>query len=190
MNTHVNSVYMNIFCLSESYDPIESAMMQCDAHIRKMGIETCQLLSIGFTLDQLSHSDCPRTQTGNPRKHFNVAHPCCKWAIETRGNFNWLIEHSSELFRQFNYRYNKTHFTSNFLDWVKKNSYLAEVNSESLELTDFPVTISNDKNCRNHLEFDNVPTWFKYRLYYNYDKPFASWNRGVSAPTWFENMEQ
>lgn len=174
---------MNIFLLSDQYCPIESAQMQCDAHIRKQGIETCQLLATAFPLERLKEKDCPRTQTGNPRKHFNPNHPCGIWARKSAANFDWLIIHGLELFAQFNKRYKKRHFTELFLDWVV--SHVDEAEVPEGDLTDFPVAINEKTNCRQIDGFEELSVYEKYRAFYLMDKPFAKWEKGIKVPEWY-----
>lgn len=174
---------MNIFLLSENYCPIESATMQCDDHVRKMGIESCQLLATCFTKDRLAEKDCPRTQTGKSRGHFNPNHPCGIWVRESTANVDWLVEHAMALFSQYTVRYKKRHFTETFLDWIIKNLDDAEV-AEG-DLTEFPIAIGNDKICRTRSDFESVDTYQKYRYFYLDDKPFASWDKTNIIPDWF-----
>lgn len=176
---------MNIFLLSEQNCPIESASMMCDQHIVKMCIESCQLLATCFTLDRLAQDDCPKTQKGTPRKHFNINHPCSKWVVESTSNIRWLIRHCEEIFRQYSVRYgrDKRHFTEDFLDWVIDN--IDDVLAPEGNLTPFKVAISDDSICRNIPEFETFEIYEQYRKYYIHDKPFATWDKGVSAPDWF-----
>ena len=109
---------MNIFILSESECPIESALQQCDVHIRSQAKESAQLLSNCFSIERLSASDCPRTQKGHPRKHSYPHHPCSKWTAKTKANMDWLILHAYTQFEEFSFRYKKRHFSQDFLDWI------------------------------------------------------------------------
>jgi hypothetical protein len=174
---------MNIFVLSENYCPVESANMQCDEHIRKMGLESCQLLQLLFPLERLAENDCPRTQKGSVRKWFNPKHPCGKWVLESKGNVDWLILHARAQFQQFRRRYGKVHFTESFLDWVEKN--YSEIDIPNKPITKFPIAINEKMTCRQVDNFDNFERFEQYRLFYKMDKPFASWEKGVSAPDWF-----
>jgi hypothetical protein len=66
-----------------------------DGHISKMIVESAQILSNVYTLDELKKA--PVSQTGNARKHSYPKHPVCLWIKESIENFNWLIEHSFAL---------------------------------------------------------------------------------------------
>lgn len=174
---------MNIFQLSEQGCPVESARMNCDAHVRKIPIEVCQLLQGCFDLTRLAQTDCPRSQSGNPRKHFNLKHPCAIWARKSTGNMDWLVQHGQELFAEYTRRYGKRHFTESFLDWVIKN--IDDATIPEGERTEFPVAIAEGNKCRTLPFFNSEPVYSKYRLYYQMDKPFAKWERGREAPDWF-----
>ena len=174
---------MNIFVLSEQYCPVESARMQCDDHVRKMGIESCQLLATAFDLERLAQDDCPKTQTGNPRKHFNPNHPCGVWARQSTANFDWLLLHTQALFSEYTRRFDKRHFTEDFADWVVIN--LEDANVPQGKLTSFSIAIGDDKICRNHPDFEGSETYQKYRYFYQYDKPFATWDKLNNTPDWF-----
>ncbi len=172
---------MNIFVLSESYCPIESARFQCDDHIRKMGIESTQLLANVFSKDDLKLA--PKTQTGNVRKHSHINHPCDKWIKESKQNVDWLILHARELFNEFTFRYKKRHFTESFLDWIENNTDLINLNNNCV--TPFPIAINESMICRKVENFNSLPRFLQYRLYYKFDKPFAQWNKGRNVPYWF-----
>lgn len=148
-----------------------------------MSIESCQILATCFTLDRLAAPDCPRNQKGKPRKHFNPKHPSCKWARATLGNFNWLIDHTAELFNQKYLRYpNKgRHFTHDFFDWVVNNREDCIVPSGPLQ--EFSIAINKEQSCRSHPLFSSGSVVDKYRLYYTHDKPFVTWSTQI--PEWF-----
>lgn len=171
---------MNIFLLSSTECPEESAIFQADAHCRKMGIEQVQLLSNLFPLDKLSLA--PKTQKGTIRKHSHINHPCDKWVKESRSNAEWLIEHARALFREYTFRYKKRHFTEDCLDWIEKN--LDYDSLSNVGLTKFPIAINESMNCRKVEGFDKMPRFEQYRLYYRLDKPFAKWERGRNKPEW------
>lgn len=174
---------MNIFLLSDTYCPEESAKMQCDAHARKMGIESCQLLQTLFPLERLAQKDCPRTQKGTPRTWFNPKHPCSVWTSASKSHVDWLIEHARVQFAEYTLRYKKRHFTEDFLNWAEKNK--SEIEIPDLGIIDFPIAINADKNCRKVAGFENLPRFEQYRLFYKMDKcSFAKWEKGRGKPDW------
>lgn len=110
---------MNIFFLDK--DPTLAAQFMVDRHVNKMVLESVQMLANCYSLEQLAQSDCPRTQSGNPRKHSYFNHPCSIWVRKSLDNFNWLLNHAEaleceRLFRDFN-----PHFCAPFITWCAIN---------------------------------------------------------------------
>lgn len=171
---------MNIFFI---YDcPIRSGQELCDQHTNKMLLETCQILATCFSLERLAYSDCPRTEKGTPRKHFNPNHPSCKWARQSDSNMEWLILHALSLREERINRGMNTHFCESFLDWVIKNQGDSCVKKGIL--TDFLPAINKKTNCYSIENFSKFSTTTKYKLYYKMDKSFASWKR--NKPEWID----
>jgi len=176
---------MNIFCLSEC--PKEAAQMHCDSHCSKMCVELSQLLATCFSLSRLAEDDCPRTQSGNPRKHFNPKHPSSIWTRTSKNNMRWLITHAAALFDEFEFRFNKRHFCRDFLNWAAAN--IDDANVPEGRLTDFSIAISQDSLCREDFRFNSASSVGKYRLYYIHDKKaFAKWEKGRPAPEWYVRL--
>ena len=74
-------------------------------------------------------------------------------------------------------------FSIDFIDWVSQNIESSVVPEGQLE--EFAVAISDDKNCRKISDFNSLDSVGKYRLYYQYDKPFAKWSVR-QMPNWFQ----
>lgn len=168
---------MNIFFLD--YSPEQSAHWLCDKHA-KMLLESAQLLATCFTLERLAQSDCPRTQKGTPRKHFNPNHPSALWTRKSSANMDWVILHALEIENERIARGMNPHFVMDFLWWVIEN--LDDSIVPEGELTEFAVAINEKMNCRKVAGFDSLDPTVKYKLYYRLDKPFASWTR--NKPSW------
>lgn len=162
---------MNIFCLDEN--PVIAAQYHCDKHCCKLILESAQLLCTAFHLQGI---DAPYRKT-----HEN--HPSSIWTRKTRGNFEWLVDHSDALAKEYTFRYGKIHKTSEIISWIKQNKH--RLNFDSDQLTDFAIAISPTQTCRQHPEFDKVSTVEKYRLYYLFEKaPFCKWTKR-EVPDWF-----
>ena len=162
--------------------------MQCDTHIVSQAKESAQMLSNCFSIERLAASDCPRTQKGNPRKHSYPHHPCSKWAAKTKANMDWLILHAYTQFEEFSFRNKKRHFSQDFLDWIIDN-----INDSIVpdgDLTEFAVAIQQDKKCRQLPNFDSLSVVDKYRAFYQFDKPFATWKKGRNKPEWFDKLPE
>lgn len=176
---------MNIFCLHDN--PVTAARWMCDKHASKMCVEYAQLLATCFTLDRLAEADCPRTQTGNPRRHFNPKHPSSLWTRETRGNMRWLLDHANALLVEFELRYGKTHFCSSFISWAAAN--VDDCVVPEGDITEFAIAINDEQKCRQDPRFESASVVEKYQLYYAHDKrDFAKWEKGRIAPLWFNTI--
>lgn len=161
---------MNIFVLDRN--PKQSARYLCNIHVRKMLVESAQMLSNAFPESALALA--PKTQKDTIRRHSYLHHPCSKWVIESGGNFDWLTEHALEIAQEYTRRTGKVHFTEDFVKWVDANRDLAS-NVEPGPLTEFAVAISPDKIAYEPCQklTDVVE---KYRLYYKLDKAqIAKW---------------
>ena len=90
---------MQLFILD--YSPENAAEMLCDAHLRKMCLETSQILSSVI-----------RNRGGNPLPPlplpYNPHHPVIK-AVDTPAKINWLLRYNRALHKEFRRRFQKTH---------------------------------------------------------------------------------
>lgn len=107
---------MNIFVVDE--DPIKAAQSLCDAHVVKMIVESCQLLS---TQDQLH---------GIVNGRYNITHENhpCRLCLCSPYNRLWLKLHLGALLKEYTFRYGKIHkcqemFTSL---WASDLEYVPE----------------------------------------------------------------
>ena len=91
---------MNIFVLDRS--PVMSARMLCDAHVVKMIVESCQLLS---THDRIMFN-LPDDDIRYKATH--VSHPC-RMCLSNDNNYLWLRLHLCELLNEYTRRYDKVH---------------------------------------------------------------------------------
>lgn len=180
---------MNIF--STSRCPIQSAKWLSNQLVTKMGLESAQLLATCFSLDRLAAPDCPRTEKGSPRKHFNPKHPSCLFTMYNRSNMQWVIDHAQAIFEEKYRRYPSggRHFTHNFLDWV-----IANINDSHVpngELTDFLPAITENAICRRTIvNFDNLDTTEQYRYFIIFDKHYSIWPTESDIPPWHPNKDK
>lgn len=175
--------HMNIFCLDT--DPRQAARWCMDKHVVKMPTESAQMLANCFTDLQLSKSDCPRTKTNNVRLHSYYNHRCSVWVRTSRANMMWLIEHAIELCNEKLKRYpqNPDHRERQFILWAVKNIDISSVPEG--KLTDFPLAINIDCNCRKIYDFLRLDRVSQYRLYYIHDKQhIAHWK--CNKPEWYK----
>ena len=178
---------MNIFVLHT--DPQVAASYLCDKHINKMIVESAQMLANCFTEQDLQRA--PRTQSGNVRKHSFKHHPCSKWVLASSENAMWLVRHALAMDDQRYFAASrgdlckyKEHFCIPFIRWCL-NQFLQDKHiCGNCVQTPFTYAIGPTTNAAQHPSFDQLDTVGKYRLYYQLDKPFATWkNRHV--PHWY-----
>ena len=150
---------MNIFVLS--LDPKEAAVLQMDAHVVKMTLETLQLLSSAANF----------TGGHGPYKDSHVNHPCAIWARASTQNFGWLRMHGLALGKEYKYRYGKIHKCYPLIADIKPGP-----NMPDLPRTPFAQAMPD--------EYKNEDVVKAYRAYYLTKSPFARWTKR-NRPDWF-----
>ena len=90
---------MNIFYIHS--DPTVAAKELVDDHIRKMQIESAQMLCTTFW-----HYGF---EAPYKKAHYN--HPSTKWVRESIHHFDWLLTHGLVICDEFVLRYGKQHAT-------------------------------------------------------------------------------
>ena len=87
---------MNIFYIDK--DPALAAQGLMDVHVRKMILESCQLLMTHDTLNGLTRPFLP-THTMHP----------CRLALRDINSYNWLCIYLGQLCAEFRYRFGHRH---------------------------------------------------------------------------------
>lgn len=100
---------MNIFYLDA--DPIKAAQMLADEHIRKMQIESAQMLCTTHWVQGKSA----------PYKQAHTNHPCTIWVRQSIQHYLWLLTHGLTICDEFAKRYDKEHATHDILLWCANN---------------------------------------------------------------------
>lgn len=148
---------MNIFVLDN--DPFKAAEYQCDKHVVKMVLETAQLLCS-------AHETAPYKRT-----HYN--HPCAIWTRSSLSNYMWLCEHGLGLAREYTFRYNKVHKSTEVIEWARLNM----PNILNLGLLPFAQAMPD--------KYKHEDAVVAYRNYYIHEKArLATWKYGA-CPAWF-----
>ena len=156
---------MNIFVTD--INPFVSAENLCDAHVVKMIVESCQLLSTQDRLNGL---------TDDRYKITHVNHPCRKCLINEY-NYIWLQYHLYGLLKEYTFRYGKIHKCKDLFEkyWKRNDAddlYLNKINfvenySELIDSTSFPQCV-NDKLKNESVNICEVVD--AYRKYYHLKK--------------------
>jgi hypothetical protein len=148
---------MNIFVLDN--DPFKAAEYQCDKHVVKMVLETAQLL-------------CSAHETA-PYKRTHYKHPCAIWTRSSLSNYMWLCEHGLGLAREYTFRYNKVHKSTEVIEWARLNM----PNILNLGLLPFAQAMPD--------KYKHEDAVVAYRNYYIHEKArLATWKHSA-CPAWF-----
>ena len=160
---------MNIFAFDP--DPWTCALWLDDVRKNKMILESAQLLSSAVAINDPSWAS-------KVYKPTHLGHPCAKWAMGSRGNFQWLTEYMDNLSYQFG-----KHKSADLLPVFK--DYWLEGWFPSEAQTPFPNCAAN---ASLGISFKYVEdTHLAYRLYiserWKRDTINLSWTYG-EEPTW------
>ena len=104
-------IKMNVFYIDK--DPVIAAQQLADEHVRKMAIESAQMLCFAH------YSVGNQPPYKNSKQHFN--HPSSKWIRESIEHYKWVLEHGLEICFEFEERYGKAHATKAVLVWLMNN---------------------------------------------------------------------
>ena len=89
---------MNLFVTDSN--PFTCSKEHCDVHLRKMIVETAQLLST-------AHTELDGIQVAYKPTHKN--HPCAVWVRADYKNYRWTRELFYFLLKEYEFRFNKQH---------------------------------------------------------------------------------
>lgn len=156
---------VNIFYLSIS--PKQSAIWHNDSHVRKMIVETAQMLS---TSHRLLSDDVPNILYKVTHKN----HPSTIWVRSDISHYMWTYELFKNLCEEYTHRYGKVHLT-----WQKLGEVLATPPKN------IPNTVFVQPPQAMPVHFHNDNSIVAYRNYYKTDKAhLAKWKNRV-APDWY-----
>ena len=116
---------MQLFILD--YDPGRAAVMLCDVHLRKMCLETAQILSsVLFRQGRALLPEMPKV--------YNPAHPVIR-AVDTPQKINWVLRYNHALHGEFLYRYGKKHAYFELCRKYDRLLYQNQIRTTSADLT-------------------------------------------------------
>jgi len=177
---------MNIFVLDK--DPFEAARSLCDAHVLKMTVESCQLLSTQDRLDGLCDGRYKMT---------HIHHPCRR-CLESTPNRVWLQHHLFGLAREYEHRFGKIHKSEQLLRsfwllpdsedmWSGKASFILSCR-DLLDKTSFPQCMPEELRSSSS-DIDAVVQ--AYRRYYTLKKQsLKHWRySGREEPNWLNKLK-
>ena len=189
---------MNIFVLDS--DPVVSAQMMCDKHIPKMIVESGQMLSTAHRMLDGKLTRKPSKSGKTMVKYWDLyegsddleaellyykavhtAHPCTVWSMQSSDNYRWHWEHMRALCDEYTYRYSKMHKTHREL------LYAIEALPRNIHKGGLPPFAQAMKQYPECIVPGNAVK--AYQHYYHAAKPFAKWERGRPAPTWWKGYQ-
>lgn len=169
---------MNIFVLDR--DPAIAASYMCDAHVVKMIVESCQLLS---THDRLAQ-DLPVEDDRYKVTHQN--HPCSK-CLTSHWNRYWLSMHLDALLEEYTKRFGKLHKCEAL--YHKYWSYMYQLYPVAREAIILNTTMPKCVPAVFRVKGDSIEAVVEsYRRYYVYKSKTLPCFRYTKTdpPTWLE----
>lgn len=150
---------MNIFYLH--HNPTKAAQMLCDVHVRKMLLESVQILSSTY----MNHGVVPGRKVYKPT---HLGHPCTQWVAESPAHYKWLWMHAVALGKENEFRFHKYHLSSFLLPDLK---WVPTEDGETHPFSEPPQCMP----AAYKVGGDSVTA---YRRYYCGEKlSFATWTR-------------
>lgn len=152
---------MNIFVLDTDIEA--AAQMAVDRHVVKMPLESVQLLC----------SACHLGGVAAPYKLSHRNHPCAVWTRASAENYDWLVRFAYQQFREYLFRYGKTHASLAVLEFCDAN----RPRLPSVGLTPFALAMPDQYKTACPIE--------SYRRYYVGEKSDLRSYKKRQPPSWF-----
>lgn len=159
---------MNIFFLSN--DSTWCAQCHCDSHVRKMIIETAQLLSTAW------HLTLPDFAMGmSIYKPTHVNHPSAKWARASSMNYEWLATLGMALCKEYTFRWGRKHATEQVMERLQTVPSVPQTS-----FTAPPLAMPDMYKCDDPI--------LSYRMYYKFGKAHLLQYTKRLPPSWLEEL--
>jgi hypothetical protein len=179
---------MNVFFLS--LIPSLCAKWHADKHVVKMLLEAMQIL---YTAHWLSNSGedwistAPLNKSGSPgyKKISTPRHPSVLWVMETRANYQWLIDLGTELNKEYRLRYgDKEHAAEAHLFWLQKH-FPPSFTTQEEGLTTPKLAMTPE--CKEYAVEHNLDPVSAYQHYYRTVKLDILTYRNLEIPPFLQN---
>jgi hypothetical protein len=171
---------MNIFIFD--LDIKKNVSYYCDEHIRKMPIETAQMLSYShhlFPLPSINKLELITTGKIHEYQQARANHPCSIWVRESIHNYSYLVELGLELCKEFEKRFGHKIISEEKIQWCANFYPLLPLKSVSLPIQCMP----EQYKIKTGDYFNDVVK--AYRNYFIGEKAsWATWNRSEIIPEW------
>ena len=154
---------MNIFILDS--EPTVAATMHTDKHVRKMILETSQMLST-------AHHILDGYKPGIYKPAY-ANHPCTVWVRETSANYSYALKLLYGLHNEYKRRFGKIHASVSILNALTQ----FPTNIRQAGITPFALAMPK----QYHSDLGAVQS---YRNYYNYEKRHLFQWTNTPIPSW------
>lgn len=151
---------MNIFILDKNHE--KNVQSYVDKHVPKMILEHAQMMSTAVRDSGID--------AGYKVAHLN--HPCTKWVRESLDNWLWLLDLTTALHEEWQYRFNHTKVHKSY-DMILS---LPNPNIPSKGITPFAQAMPDQYKSSNAVK--------AYRAYYNGEKTHLHNWTGREIPEW------
>jgi hypothetical protein len=173
---------MNIFIFDLNIK--KNVESYCDDHIRKMPIETAQMLSYAhYQFPYINTEEYLRDLIREEKIHNysqgRSNHPCSKWVRESRNNYLFMIQLGIALCEEFETRFGHKIKSYEKIIWMRNNIPVLPC----INKTPFPQCMPDQYKVKTgNFDEDIVKA---YRNYFIGEKAsWATWNRGRIIPEW------
>jgi len=178
---------VNIFWLHNN--PYVNARYHCDKHIKKMVLETAQMLSTAVHI--------VGAPTSKVYKKAYMNHPCTVWARESFANFIELWQLGMALGEEWSYRYGRKDKETHNSYEVIKGMDLETIGDKFLQHNSLAfnwVTVNGSTTKPQCMpdEYKTTDTIEAYRNYYIgdkvLDKGIVDYSKGRSVPEFLQGV--
>lgn len=172
---------MNIFATDDC--PTASAINLCDAHLRKMLIETGQIMRAVLDRHGVDKELVPLTSKGTRWRVTHKNHPSTIWAGDDYQNYGWVATHALAMIAEYKRRFGKVHACSQALfDMAQPSVWMRLLPNDPSRrgLDNLPMAMPDEYKTDDPVE--------AYRTYYiskQYTMGVAMKWTNCDPPVWF-----
>jgi len=175
--------------------PALCAKWHADKHVVKMLLEAMQILYTAHWLTQPNAGEwikrAPLNKSGNHgyKKISTPGHPSVLWVMESKANYQWLVDLGTHLNIEYRSRYgDKEHSAEAHLFWLQKN-YLPSYTTSTDGLT--PPKLAMTPECKEYAAEHSLEADEAYRHYYVQVKlPVLSYRNLIIPPFLQEHLSE
>lgn len=175
-------------------NPVIAAQEQCNKHVVKMPVESCQMLSIAHRMLDGAMTKGPSKSGKTTVKHWihpdknldevlykvaHAGHPCTIWTMKSSENYMWHYRHFVALCEEYTFRYGRVHSSDEKLREILKTP---PKNIPQGPLTPHPLAMQSNPECMNPNDIVG-----SYRAFYKtkQERFKMIWTKR-SIPAWFQ----